>query len=355
MPSSRAPARGWDLRLPTPTSRPAPACCCARAMKRCSTRPGRLWRPRQRQVRLSRQCGADVSSPTDVARLARQALAAVSAGPRPREQCRHLRPHWVQVKTSIGTSGCARWRSTCTARCSRAGRCCRISNSTVRQNRSTVGRRRHEPSATHQRLRCVEGRNRAVCRVARARSQTFHIDVNAIAPGALNTRMLDEVLAAGPDAVGRDFHDRMVKTKEQGGTPLERGAALAVYLGSSSSDGITGRLLSAVWDPWEQLADHRDDLDAQRCLHAAPNRAEGPRLHVGGPLNPPPGVAIVGCGLIGRKRAAALAGARLVACADTEPARAMALAPECRARSPSIAGKTRSSPRRRYRDRGHDE
>jgi predicted dehydrogenase len=39
-----------------------------------------------------------------------------------------------------------------------------------------------------------------------------------------------------------------------------------------------------------------------------------------------PGVAIVGCGLIGRKRAGALAGARLVACADVVPARAEALA-----------------------------
>ena len=37
-------------------------------------------------------------------------------------------------------------------------------------------------------------------------------------------------------------------------------AALAVYLGSPESDGISGRLLSAVWDPWESLADHRDDL-----------------------------------------------------------------------------------------------
>lgn len=89
----------------------------------------------------------------------------------------------------------------------------------------------------------------------------FQIDVNAIAPGALNTRLMDELLAAGPDAVGRDFHERMVKTKETGGTPLERGASLAVYLGSESSDGLTGRLLSAVWDPWETLADRREDID----------------------------------------------------------------------------------------------
>lgn len=38
------------------------------------------------------------------------------------------------------------------------------------------------------------------------------------------------------------------------------------------------------------------------------------------------GVAIVGCGLIGRKRAMALAGARLVACADLNHARAQSLA-----------------------------
>jgi predicted dehydrogenase len=39
-----------------------------------------------------------------------------------------------------------------------------------------------------------------------------------------------------------------------------------------------------------------------------------------------PGVAIVGCGLIGQKRAKALAGARLVACADLDLRRAEALA-----------------------------
>ncbi len=87
------------------------------------------------------------------------------------------------------------------------------------------------------------------------------IDVNAIAPGALNTRLLDEVLTAGPDAVGQEFFDRMVKTKAHGGTPLETGASLAVFLGSAQSDGISGRLISAVWDPWSDLPAHRDDLN----------------------------------------------------------------------------------------------
>jgi NAD(P)-dependent dehydrogenase (short-subunit alcohol dehydrogenase family) len=86
------------------------------------------------------------------------------------------------------------------------------------------------------------------------------IDVNCIAPGALNTRMLEEILAAGPAAVGEEFYGKAQRQKEQGGAPLERGAALAVFLASRASDGITGKLLSAVWDPWERLAEHRDEL-----------------------------------------------------------------------------------------------
>jgi hypothetical protein len=52
----------------------------------------------------------------------------------------------------------------------------------------------------------------------------------------------------------------MKKIADEGGTPLEKGAALTVFLGSAASDGITGRLLSAVWDPWDELPRHRDEL-----------------------------------------------------------------------------------------------
>jgi NAD(P)-dependent dehydrogenase (short-subunit alcohol dehydrogenase family) len=87
-----------------------------------------------------------------------------------------------------------------------------------------------------------------------------HVDVNAIAPGALDTRMLDEALAAGPARVGEAFHQRMQQVKEDGGAPLERGASLAVFLGSEASDGITGKLISAIWDPWESLPDRQEAL-----------------------------------------------------------------------------------------------
>jgi len=86
------------------------------------------------------------------------------------------------------------------------------------------------------------------------------IDVNAIAPGALNTRLLDEVLAVGPEQVGAQFYERSLKQKAQGGAPLDAGANLAVFLGSAASDGITGKLLSAMWDPWDRLGEHLADL-----------------------------------------------------------------------------------------------
>jgi NAD(P)-dependent dehydrogenase (short-subunit alcohol dehydrogenase family) len=88
------------------------------------------------------------------------------------------------------------------------------------------------------------------------------IDVNAIAPGALNTRLLDEVLGAGPDKVGAEFYARAVRQKQDGGVALSHGADLAVFLASPASDGITGRLISALWDDWAGWPKHLAELDS---------------------------------------------------------------------------------------------
>jgi NAD(P)-dependent dehydrogenase (short-subunit alcohol dehydrogenase family) len=85
------------------------------------------------------------------------------------------------------------------------------------------------------------------------------VRVNAIAPGAVNTRLLDEVLAAGERA-GADFYKNAIEQKASGGTPPERAAELAVFLASPAAAAITGRLISAVWDDWRSLAAAPSDL-----------------------------------------------------------------------------------------------
>ena len=86
------------------------------------------------------------------------------------------------------------------------------------------------------------------------------IDVNMIAPGALNTRLLDEILAAGSAVVGDAFFEAARKQQQSGGTPLTLGAQLCVFLASAAADGITGKLLSAPWDPWQRFAAEKDRL-----------------------------------------------------------------------------------------------
>jgi NAD(P)-dependent dehydrogenase (short-subunit alcohol dehydrogenase family) len=91
--------------------------------------------------------------------------------------------------------------------------------------------------------------------------RSYGIDVNAVAPGALNTRILDEVLAAGPDKVGESFYEQSLKQKSEGGYPVEKAAELFVFLASAESDGITGKLISAVWDPWRKMPEWIDTLN----------------------------------------------------------------------------------------------
>jgi len=89
----------------------------------------------------------------------------------------------------------------------------------------------------------------------------LNIQVNSIAPGALNTDMLEIVLKEDPENVGVKEYDSALRQRESGGTSPQRAAQLCVFLASSASDGITGKLISAIWDPWESLQDHLSDLE----------------------------------------------------------------------------------------------
>jgi NAD(P)-dependent dehydrogenase (short-subunit alcohol dehydrogenase family) len=72
--------------------------------------------------------------------------------------------------------------------------------------------------------------------------------VNAVAPGFVATGMHDTTLAAGREDVGPYFDETERRLGDA--TPPEAAAELVALLLSEESAGISGRLISAVWDPW---------------------------------------------------------------------------------------------------------
>ncbi len=81
---------------------------------------------------------------------------------------------------------------------------------------------------------------------------SYQIDVNAIAPGPIPTRLHDHVLrnaSYAGDAEVRKAREIM----ESGRGSMDRLLGLVSFLVSEESDGLTGRLISAVWDDWENL------------------------------------------------------------------------------------------------------
>jgi NAD(P)-dependent dehydrogenase (short-subunit alcohol dehydrogenase family) len=93
-------------------------------------------------------------------------------------------------------------------------------------------------------------------------TKDLSIDVNCVAPGPMATSMTEEVLRSGPSAAGLREHEAALRTKKEGEGALDRAVRLCVFLASPRSDGITGRLISAVWDPWEELPGWREELMA---------------------------------------------------------------------------------------------
>lgn len=96
-----------------------------------------------------------------------------------------------------------------------------------------------------------------------------NIDVNAIAPGAINTKMLDEILSA-ENMAGNEYK-AAIERKKRGGDNIKFAVDLVCFLASNASDGISGKLISAQWDPWQdenfqKLLRSEKDLAALRRI-----------------------------------------------------------------------------------------
>jgi NAD(P)-dependent dehydrogenase (short-subunit alcohol dehydrogenase family) len=78
------------------------------------------------------------------------------------------------------------------------------------------------------------------------------IEINAVAPGFVVTRMHEQTLRAGPEAAGQSYYQRTRQQLAEGGSSAAAAAELVCFLLSDAARGITGRLISAQWDPWRE-------------------------------------------------------------------------------------------------------
>lgn len=79
----------------------------------------------------------------------------------------------------------------------------------------------------------------------------YGIQVNAISPGSVNTRMTEQALAAG-DQAGDEQEQARRQLQDTSATP-DQAADLVVFLASEKAQGLTGRMLAARWDDWQEI------------------------------------------------------------------------------------------------------
>jgi len=98
----------------------------------------------------------------------------------------------------------------------------------------------------------------------------YNIQVNAVAPGMVETKMLEGIIDAGRERAGKEF-DQVKERLAKGLDSAENVADLVCWLASENSNWLSGRLISAVWDPWREWkknapADMDDDLYTLRRI-----------------------------------------------------------------------------------------
>jgi 3-oxoacyl-[acyl-carrier protein] reductase len=92
----------------------------------------------------------------------------------------------------------------------------------------------------------------AVVRLTENVAAAQAVRINCISPGFVATRMHEETLAAGADRAGDDYYERTRRQLDEGGVSPRVAAELAGFLLGPEAAGITGKLLSAPWDPWRE-------------------------------------------------------------------------------------------------------
>lgn len=108
------------------------------------------------------------------------------------------------------------------------------------------------------------------------------IAVNAVAPGMVATSIHAATMAAGPELAGTEHFEQTRAMLQNGGRPMSVAVDCIRFLLSKEADGLTGKTISANFDPWraEGFRGHlaeitESDLYAMRRINPV-NLPEGP-------------------------------------------------------------------------------
>lgn len=84
----------------------------------------------------------------------------------------------------------------------------------------------------------------------------YNIQINAVSPGLIITKMIDEQIKVGPKIIGRKYFGRVLKAKKNGGDSPTKAAELVLFLASPQTK-LTGKVISAVYDDWRKFNDQK--------------------------------------------------------------------------------------------------
>jgi NAD(P)-dependent dehydrogenase (short-subunit alcohol dehydrogenase family) len=88
----------------------------------------------------------------------------------------------------------------------------------------------------------------------------YGITVNCVAPGAMKSRLTEKILEAGIEYAGNSEIESAQRISKKNLHAEKRAADLVHFLTTDSCNQINGKLISAIWDPWEKLPDIAQDI-----------------------------------------------------------------------------------------------
>lgn len=86
------------------------------------------------------------------------------------------------------------------------------------------------------------------------------VRVNSIAPGAFASRMTETIITGGRAAGASEWSNAERLLANGDHTAAEKTARLVAYLVAGAGRDVTGKLISTLWDPWNQLHRHWDEI-----------------------------------------------------------------------------------------------